>query len=301
MHRSLLVPALFALLLPACERGPESLAAEARPLPTQGQDAPWRLPLEGASNVRDLGGYRTADGLQVKRGLVFRSDELSGLTEADQQYLMRLQLKHIVDFRTPQEVEIEPSQLPPVLMSERQHMPINAGDDLVGREEITDKLLSGDTASLDLPNRLVHVNASLVRDFTPVYREWIHGLLREDGAPTMFHCSGGKDRTGLAAALLLTSLGVSRETVIQDYLASNTFLEGKYTGVIWLARIISLGKADIDGMRTLMGVEERYLLTAFQTMEAQYGSVDNYLRDGLGVDDATRAKLREKFLETPAG
>jgi protein-tyrosine phosphatase len=161
--------------------------------------------------------------------------------------------------------------------------------------------MSGDTQGLNLDGALEQGNIKFVREFTPVFRDWLHGLVDTADGSQIFHCTAGKDRTGLAAALFLLSLGVPEDQVMTDYLASNVYLADKNEKSLWKMRIFSLGRADTEGVKPMMEVRRGYLQAAFDTMRTDYGSIDNYLREGLGVDDAFREQLRARYLEPAQG
>lgn len=289
-----------ALGLAACSHGPDSLAPEQRyvtsELPATARVGFRHLPVQGAPNFRDLGGYTTADGRVVKWGMLYRTDALNELTDDDQVYLERLNIQRIVDFRIPDEAGEAPDKLPAELRARYVNMPIGFNDG--NYAEFIRRIMSGDTAGLNLQGALEQGNVKFVREFTPVFRDWLHGLVAtgKDGAQ-VFHCTAGKDRTGLAAALFLLSLGVPEDQVMQDYLASNAYLKDKNAKSLWKMRIFSLGRADTEGVKPMMEVRQSYLQAAFDTMRQDYGSVDNYLKEGLGIDDALREQLRALYLE----
>jgi protein-tyrosine phosphatase len=292
----------IAALLAACAREPAQLPAEQRPLATTlpaAERAEWRrLPLAGAANFRDLGGYRTADGRQLKWGVLYRTDALNELTAEDQRYLERLNIERVVDFRLPDEAAAAPDRLPPALAQRYVAMPVGFNGQQ-NYAKFIEQIMSGDTEGLDLDQVLVVTNRQLVEQFSPVFRTWLHGVAESEGAQ-VFHCTAGKDRTGFAAAIVLLALGVPQETVLRDYLASNQYLAEKNQRSMWKMRVFSLFRADTDGIRPLLGVEPRYLQAAFDAMVRDYGSIDNYLRAALGVDDAFRARLQQRLLEPVA-
>jgi protein-tyrosine phosphatase len=294
---------VIVVLLAACDHGPAALPANERPVPrdlSASARVEYRhLPVQGALNFRDLGGYRTSDGRAVKWGMLYRSDALDKLTDQDQLYLERLGLKHVVDFRSADEVKAAPDKLPPPLVPHWVNLPIGSAG--VNIRALIQKINSGKVEGLDMQDLLVGGNARLARDAAPTYRTWLHSLTESGGAPVVFHCTSGKDRTGLAAAIVLLALGVPKGVVMQDYLASNTYLAGRNRAIEWRVRIFSAFRTDPATLRPLLGVEPRYLNAAFEAMEEDYGSIDNYLREALGADDAFRAALRERFLEAQVG
>lgn len=292
-----------ALALSACSRGPDSLAPEQRyvtsELPASARIGFRHLPVQGAPNFRDLGGYSTSDGRLVKWGMLYRTDSLSELSADDQKYLERLNIRRIVDFRIPDEAADAPDKLPPDLRVRYVNMPVGFNNG--NYNEFVKKIMSGDTQGLNLERALEDANVKFVREFTPTLRDWLHGLVETGDGAQVFHCTAGKDRTGLAAALFLLSLGVTKDQVMQDYLASNAYLQQKNAKSLLKMRVFSLGRADTKGVQPMMEVRRSYLQAAFDTMQQDYGSIDNYLHEGLGVDDAFRERLRAIYLEPTKG
>lgn len=277
---------------------PAEQPAPPQELPASERQAPRDLNLASAPNLRDLGGYRTADGRSVKWGLLYRGGALDSLSAEDQRRLQRLQLQRVVDLRSREEIADAPDRLPPALMERRIEMPISAGN--IDIRELTRRINSGDTAQLHLDDVLVRANIQFVREQSPLFRAWLHGLLDDQGTPVLYHCTAGKDRTGFASAMVLLALGVPEATVMEDYLASNRFLGEKNRRIAEQVRLASKGRTDPALLQPLLGVEARYLQAAFMAMREDYGSVENYLREGLGVDAAFRSRLQSKFLETAA-
>lgn len=298
--RFIFFAALLSSALVACDRSPASLPADQRPVASQlpsTERAKFRhLPIEGAPNFRDLGGYKTGDGLSVKWGMLYRTDALHELTDGDQAYLERLNIQRIVDFRGPLEARSAPDRLPVSLASHLVSMPMAVAE-LKGDPKFVERLMRGDTEGMRLTDMLVTINRQLVRDYTPVFKEWLHGLVTAPEGAQIIHCTSGKDRTGLAVAIFLLSLGVPMDTVMQDYLASNEYLSAKNERALLKMKVFSLFRADTDAIRPIMGVEARYLQAAMDAIQADYGSLDNYLAQGLGVDPSFRRKLRHRFLE----
>lgn len=231
------------------------------------------ISLEGAHNARDMGGFRTADGGVVRRGMVFRSDELSGLTERDMARLSAFGIKAVVDFRSS--AEIERSQDRPIEHAKRFELNIGSGD----LAPILDKV-DEQTG----PKMMESVNRLLVKESVGVYREFFSLLTHSANVPLLFHCTAGKDRTGFAAAMFLSSLGVSREEIFRDYLLSSEGSRKKYSALIEQEPQIT----------SIVIVRPEYLAAAFDEIEAGYGSVGSYLTGALGVD---LNKMRELFVE----
>ena len=224
------------------------------------------LPVEGAYNVRDLGGYTATENKTVKWGKVIRSGDLNLLTENDLVYMAALPLKTFIDFRDYVEVAQAQDQRPASLIN-YYNFPIETGNIV----EISDfTKITEETA----PKLLVEGYKRIVKNNQSVFRQFFEVLQNSETTPLLFHCSAGKDRTGLGAALFLASLGVDRELIIEDYLLSNDYLEDKYAEMIAAYPVI----------KPVMEVRREYIEAAFETIDNEYGGMDNYLTNYLGVD-----------------
>ena len=249
------------------------------------------LPMDGAFNTRELGGYKTTDGKSVKWGVLFRSDKLSDISENDQKYLQSLGIKRIVDFRSEAEKTEDPNIIPEGI--NYIETPINVDGAMRSKIEA---VLKGET-NKEIKSFLVDANKEFITNYTSVYEDFLRGLIDEDG-PTLFHCTAGKDRAGFAAAITLTALGVSKEDVIEDYMKTNIFTKDKIDEMIDKIKLMSLYQADAEILRPLIGVERIYIETAFKTAEEKYGSLENFIREGLNISDEEIQILRNKFVES---
>lgn len=237
--------------------------------------------LEGAVNFRDLGGYETADGRRVRPGLLWRSDSLADLTAADLEVLGGLGLRTVCDLRAVGEREARPNRDlgPGVRVHELVVVPPRAQEVFAGVSTMSVE---------DIQAWLREVFRSFVADQREAYAAVLDALLQDGALPALVHCTSGRDRTGFAAAIVLCALGVSRETVVEDYLRSDVAHRD----------IDFLIGAGVDETRVTAMTRPRaeYLLAGFAAMEEAYGSVDAYLRDALGLDDARRERLRALLL-----
>ena len=238
------------------------------------------LNLAGATNFRDLGGYIGLDGRTVRWRKLFRSNHLGHLTPADIAVLRQLGVKSAFDFRGTNErgealcgvEEIETHSLPvePTVVAALRAI------DASGRKPTADDALE---VMRDSYRGYVEHN-------TPRFRTLFAHLL-EDRAPLVIHCTASKDRTGFACALILHTLGVSDEVIAEDYLLTNRFYR----------RDPNAGSDLSVEVREVLGtVQASFLAAAFESINAGYGGLDNYLRDGLGIGPAERARLQENYL-----
>ena len=249
------------------------------------------LPMDGAHNTRELGGYKTTDGKSVKWGMLYRSDKLSDISDTDQAYLQDLGIKKIIDFRSKEEKEEDPDIIPKGI--DYIEMPISVDGAMRSKIEA---VLKGET-NKDVKSFLIDANKEFVSNYTDVYEDFLRNLIDDDG-PTLFHCTAGKDRAGFAAAITLIALGVSKEDVINDYMKTNQFTKERIEEIIGQIELMTLYQTDAEILRPLLGVEREYIETAFQTAEEKYGSLENFIRDGLNISDEDIQKLRNKFTES---
>lgn len=252
-------------------------------------DAPAELlRLASADNFRDVagtgGGYPTRDGGHVRRGVFFRSNELQ-LTEADAASLAALGISRIHDLRGRMEIEAHPDAAVPG--ATWQHVEV-AG---IPMETITE-LSERESAVLVMRE----VYAAFVRsaEGRASYATLLTDLATAP-VPQLFHCTAGKDRTGWAAVLLLEIAGVDRDTIMADYLLTNDVSSA--TREKYLALVAEhLGPEKVAVYEPTMVVDESYLRTGYDAVAELYGSVDGYLRDGLGLADQTIAELRSRLV-----
>ncbi|MDR2471016.1 MAG: tyrosine-protein phosphatase [Treponema sp.] len=230
--------------------------------------------MEGILNVRDLGGYPVRpDGKRrrIKRGLLYRSEGPSGMSAGDQRTLEDRKIKTVADFRAPE----EKSAAFELAGARRVDLPINAGN-LMG--------FSGEDPDPDnSASEMLRLYAALPVEAVKPYRELFALLADPARSPLLFHCSAGKDRTGLAAALILYALGADRETILADYLLSSELLR-RY----WEPHL-----KDRPYMIPYLTVREAYLDAALKVIEGR-GGLDRYLAVELGAD---RARLWGLYTE----
>jgi len=253
------------------------------------------LRLASAPNFRDAGGYRTTDGKWVRMGLLYRSDQLDRLTPEDLDTLHADGLHLVCDLRTDAERKQGMDRLPPGAQAMIA--------DVAGGDSATNgiaKLLSGHGNPKQMLGNgraaqfMVDANRQFVASATAkaAYKAMFERLADPKSLPAVFHCTAGKDRTGWAEAVFLSIMGVPRATILQDYLLSNDYLKAKNDKMLAMLK----GRIDPSLIQPLMEVRPDYLQAGFDAAEKEYGSMDGYVRNGLGLSDATIQALRTEFL-----
>jgi protein-tyrosine phosphatase len=249
------------------------------------------LPLDGGSNFRDLGGYRTTDGAPVAWGRLYRSAVMAGLTPDDFQRLGALGIETVCDFRSTDERQRDPVTWPagvqPTVLATDYGLDMGAIAALFRSGPVT-----ADKTKAAMEGFYAEMPFTFAEQYARMMRQLVDGK-----APLAFNCSAGKDRTGLAAALLLTALGVPYETAVTDYLLSNETYRPRPPvagGDDPTARMFaSMPK---DALQALMGVDRRYLDASFKAIEAR-GGMDRYLADQLKLSPADLDTLRKRYLD----
>ena len=245
-------------------------------------DLPHTIPLQGASNLRDLGGWPTREGGRVRRGHVYRSAALHAVTPDDIATLHALGVKHIVDFRGEGERARWPTRLTAGVTIHELAIAPTIGASL--RDLVDDPTSTSD----DVVRVMRQAYGAYITDWHHRYATMFDLLLHETPAPLLFHCTAGKDRTGVAAMLLLAALGVDDAVIEHDYLATNRLWRRDAEVAAGLTPVV----AD-----TLLTVQPAFLEAAYDAIHAEHGSIDAYLRDRIGLDDSRRAVLRARLVE----
>lgn len=251
-----------------------------------------RIQLSGTKNFRDLGGYPTVDGKFIRWGVLYRSDSLHKLTKKDLQKLALLKLSYVFDFRSENEVAQEPDRLVKGIKLIR--LPMLDASTKIWHEQRNDMVKNMKT--LNPPEFLRATNSELATKFTPEYKIFYQELLKSKGDPILFHCAAGKDRTGFAAATLLRILGVSHDIVLQDYLLTNRYFLDSFKLSLFIGTVLK-GRKFINGIRGFMIADKSYLNAAFEALEEEYGSFENYVHDGLGLTNQDIVLLKKYYLE----
>ena len=236
------------------------------------------LPLESGFNFRDMGGYKTTSGKSVRWRKVLRSEEMNSLTPSDLDYLNNIPLRTVVDFRSEKEINESPDKKP-ASVTDSYELTINPGI----HSSMTDISMltaeNGEEFMKEIYRSFVTEEAIIDR-----YKFFFSLLQSESKLPLLFHCTAGKDRTGMGAALFLASLGVDEDTIFEDYMISNKQLEDKYKSLI----------NSIPQLKALLEVRPQYMQAGFEQIKKDHVSVENYIRNILDVNTDL---MKELYLE----
>ncbi len=259
------------------------------------------IPMDGTPNFRDLGGYKSRCGKQVRSGRLFRSGVLSALSDADLQRMDERNIVTICDFRRDEERQRDPTRLHAQRPARIVHMPIDPGSRGNFFEQLAEP---GETKNVsqpefDMASFMVQINRSFALDHHATFKlmlDEINGLDEQQGL--LFHCSAGKDRTGFAAALILMCLNVPRETIRQDYMLTAKYfkpdieisrLQKKYSEY-------GFDKVSPDNIRPMLEVHEHFIEEAFAAIDEQFGSTEAYLTKVYGLGEAELSNMQSKLL-----
>lgn len=254
------------------------------------------LQIQSGHNFRELGGYQTETGQHIKFHKIIRSGKLADLTPQDLDYLVDYGVISSIDFRSPKEAKAEPDRLAkgmtyifdPVFRvdetestrsEEAQNQEMSQGPDL-GRQ------------------RMISAYHNLITDTHPqkAYQQFFERLLTntQDNQSVLFHCTAGKDRTGIGAYLFLRALGVDSATAKQDYLLTNEVTQTAIQGNI--EDLHTTDQTLIDNVTALMSVDEAYLGQAITDIKLMTGTVDNYLHEILNLNTSDLNDLKKIYL-----
>jgi protein-tyrosine phosphatase len=266
-------------------------------LPVRVENAGERVvTLQGGCNFRDIGGYRTTDGSTVRWGQVYRAGVLSYFTDDDHAPLTTLGVRTICDLRRAEEREREPTRWPAAVN-------VMNWDDGVDAPKIRRFYARHSQDEQGMRQAMLDLYLALPQWIAPRLRGMFDSLATGQ-TPLVVHCAAGKDRTGVAVAVLLESLGVDRQTVVEDYLLTNHTTD--YEQFVRAQKVARLGLSDEahplmnlppDVRRVLFSADEEYLAAGLHQIDSKFGGTLEYLRSTVGVSDASLQSIRERLTE----
>ncbi len=269
------------------------------------------LKLEGVHNFRDFGGYSVSGGGRLKRGVLWRSGQHHGASDADLAQIAALGLADVFDLRSSRERETHPCRRPEpfaariFLSDDPVHAPalrIDAateGDEKHAAPHIAGAAGARTRTSAETREgmRRNYGHIAFRPELIAMIRSHL-AVLAEARGPSLVNCMAGKDRTGIAVAMIQMAAGVHRDDIIADYLLTNTAgdVEARIAAGAQTIKAVAR-QMDPEIVRVIMGVEVEYLEAAFAMIAEKHGSLDGYLADVLGADDALRSRLRAALVE----
>ena len=252
------------------------------------------MPLEGAMNFRDLGGYVGLDGRTVRWGKVFRSDALHALTDRDLDVVASLGLRSVFDLRWPYEREEQPTIIPEANGHQSVHLMLADDPDRVAGKGVLDQILDGTLPEAD-DEYVIGIYKDVLGNGASMFGTLLTHVADPDWLPALFHCAAGKDRTGIAAALLLSVLGVDDETILDDYELTNIYRSNRR--IEELRPSIEAAGVDIEKVRPFLSARRPVLEATLRHLRDDHGGVEAYLLGPAGMASGTLSRLRDMLLE----
>lgn len=239
--------------------------------------------IDGLANFRDVGGFRTQDGT-VRHRTLYRSDGLHLATERGSESLRALACPTVIDLRTSEEYATQPGPLGAM------HVPLH---EVLGERDIVDALsLSGRD---DGEAWLQALYELLIERATSQFHLVFTTLSDRSNLPAIVHCAGGKDRTGLTVALILCSIGVSRDDVLDDFALQSSDPEFHRRRERVHADFVGRG-IEPEAARGLLSAPRRSMEGALDYLDRAYGGIDEYLVDACGLAPDVLGRVRENLV-----
>lgn len=244
-------------------------------------------------NFRDIGGLKTKDGKIIKWGKIYRSGHLNKLKKSEFIKFENLGLSTVIDLRTDKEIGKKPDHIP----SRMKYFNYQAYDDSEDMFSKTRKDVIKGRVSPEVSNELVKEFYGLYATHDVEKVRTILNTILDNDKSTLFHCSAGKDRTGMVGAILLSILNVDREVIINEYLLSNNYRENDVAKRMKLAKFGKLFFHNInyEVIENFSWIKPEFIQAMFDEIDKQYGSMDNYIEKGLKISKEQREAYIDKF------
>lgn len=249
-------------------------------------------------NFRDMGGYTTADMHTIKKHKLIRSGKLDELSDRDVRFLSDYGVRFDVDFRSADEKKAEPDRIP--TGASYFSLPVFPTDETKVSKTQEDEFKQ---FALDphagYKNMLqTYADMVLQSDAQKAYRQFFDVLLSnpDDGNALLFHCSAGKDRTGMGAVYLMSALGVDMHTIKQDYIAANNYIQTPLKQILNHVEKQGANANLQQSITDLWTVKEDYLDSALHAIDSNYGDMRNYLHTALDLSTEQVADLQRIYL-----
>lgn len=270
------------------------------------------IPMSVTANFRDYGGHLTQDGRQVVWGRLFRTGHMGEMSEADKQAINQLDIAAVCDFRRQEEAANQPSQLPEGL--EPTSIVISPGSSIDLFSAISEEGIQETTIDAFMQE----INRDLVHSHQASYRKMFDLLLAHAGQGSIIHCSAGKDRTGFGGLLVLGALGVDRQSILNDYLLTNQYVDIDREIARWTRNYGDDGRSNADpehggldhgdskygqvrtfnrdALAVILRVKASYLQAAMDAIDSRYGGLERYLDEQIGLSAEELRALKHHYL-----
>ena len=256
------------------------------------------ISVDGASNFRDFGGYPTASGKTVRWRQLYRSSNLSELTNIGLETFESLGIRMVIDLRTSDEIKKAPDRLPQGVDWQNIELIVSQSID----DAFNHALETGDTSGLEF-DKLVQSYADFYISNVEQYGELLPLVMSSDNRPIDIHCTAGASRTGFTVALIQLILSVTEVWVMDDFLLTNQVIASDIKETVESFRetiIANTGQEpteeDMENLTNFATMHSEYLQAALDMVVKEYGSFDNFIRDGIGITDAQRSAFRASLL-----
>lgn len=251
------------------------------------------IQIKKVHNFRTVGNIKNIDGRTLKEGKFYRSGHLHLLKKKSFKEFESLGIKEIIDLRNSKEIAQKPDNLPVDIIYKNYSAFEDEGDQLDQAKKL---VLKGKVNGSDADKRMLDFYKDYVTENPEIIKKIITEIL-ESEQPVLYHCTAGKDRTGITTALILTILKFDKETIYNDYLLSNNYRKKLIDKRLNLANNLHFlyPKMDIKVLEKLSWVETDYLDAAFNEINKKYGSIDNYIQNVLGISEDKRQEYIKKY------
>jgi protein-tyrosine phosphatase len=247
--------------------------------------------LDGALNCRDIGGYAAAEGRQVRTGAIFRCDKLSELSDDDLDELTDRGIRTVIDFRADHEVARDPSRLWPSVTT---HVPLPIGGDEAAEQiDFLRRILDKEITEFSVAD-VGQMYVDMLNERQVQFGRFMQLVTDFENLPVLFHCTAGKDRTGIGAALILELLGVERSTVLDDYELTNALRTAHR--IPQLRPQLEAAGVDVDAILPALSAPRGAMEAALNHIDVEHGGAERYVADQLGFGDESLDLLRLQML-----
>lgn len=248
--------------------------------------------MESIHNFRDFGGCKTKNGTSLKKGLLYRSGDLSKASDSDIDYIASLGIKTVCDLRSEFERQKEPDRIPVAKPFTFFNIPMRPIVDYHGRSlGRLFSLMFGSERKMDYIAESYQAYREYATNYLPQLKALFHRISNPENLPVLIHCSAGKDRTGVVSSLLQLILGVPLETVMDDYLKTNDHLDAYKQEIFQRFSKLAYFGVPWRMYAPLFDARSDYLSAALSQVKEEFGVIDQWIRRGLGFSEKEQAAL----------